>query len=108
MFILAPQGRQMGQLDGLHLGHPSETLCTRSFCVNDEMILRCRWRSVGWVALNRPTSAKCPSCAPSGGALARQARAGRAPGIFFDPCPTGDLLGGALSRVRTQCNYLDV
>ena len=33
---------------------------------------------------------------------------GRAPGIFFDPCPTGDLLGGALSVVRAQCNYLDV
>ena len=31
-----------------------------------------------------------------------------APGIFFDPCPTGDLLGGALSAVRVQCNYLDV
>ena len=31
-----------------------------------------------------------------------------APGIFFDPCPTGDLLGGALSAVRAQCNYLDV
>ena len=30
------------------------------------------------------------------------------PGIFFDPCPTGDLLGGALSAVRAQCNYLDV
>ena len=30
-----------------------------------------------------------------------------APGIFFDPCPTGDLLGGALSAVRAQCNYLD-
>ena len=43
-----------------------------------------------------------------GGALARRARAGRAPGIFFDPCPTGDLLGGALSAVRAQRNYLDV
>ena len=42
------------------------------------------------------------------GALARRARAGRAPGIFFDPCPTGVLLGGALSAVRAQCNYLDV
>ena len=31
-----------------------------------------------------------------------------APGIFFDPCPTGDVLGGALSAVRAQCNYLDV
>ena len=31
-----------------------------------------------------------------------------APGILFDPCPTGDLLGGALSAVRAQCNYLDV
>ena len=31
-----------------------------------------------------------------------------APGIFFDLCPTGDLLGGALSAVRVQCNYLDV
>ena len=31
-----------------------------------------------------------------------------APGIFFDLCPTGDLLGGALSAVRAQCNYLDV
>ena len=31
-----------------------------------------------------------------GGTLARRARAGRAPGIFLDPCPTGDLLGGAL------------
>ena len=31
-----------------------------------------------------------------------------APGIFFDPCPTGDLLGGALSAVRAQCNYLHV
>ena len=29
-------------------------------------------------------------------------------GIFFDPCPTGDLLRGALSAVRAQCNYLDV
>ena len=29
-------------------------------------------------------------------------------GIFFNPCPTGDLLGGALSTVRAQCNYLDV
>ena len=37
----------------------------------------------------------------------RRARAGHAPGIFFDPCPTGDLLGGALSAVRAQCNYLD-
>ena len=27
---------------------------------------------------------------------------------FFDPCPTGDLLGGALSAVHAQCNYLDV
>ena len=26
-----------------------------------------------------------------GGVLARRARAGRAPGIFFDPCPTVDL-----------------
>ena len=43
-----------------------------------------------------------------GGALVRRARAGRALGIFFDPCPTGDLLGGALSAVRVQCNYLDV
>ena len=43
-----------------------------------------------------------------GGALARWARAGHAPGIFFDPCPTGDPLGGALSAVRAQCNYLDV
>ena len=42
-----------------------------------------------------------------GGVLAPRARAGRAPGIFFDPCPTGDLLGGALSAVRVQCNYLD-
>ena len=33
-----------------------------------------------------------------------------APGarIFFDPCPTGDLLGGALSAVRARCNYLHV
>ena len=31
-----------------------------------------------------------------------------APGIFFDPCCTGDLLGGALNAVRAQCNYLDV
>ena len=44
---------------------------------------------------------------PSGGTLVRRARAGHAPGIFFDPCPTGDLLGGALSAVRAQCNYLD-
>ena len=29
-----------------------------------------------------------------------------APGIFFGPCPTSDLLGGALSAVRAQCNYL--
>ena len=29
-------------------------------------------------------------------------------GIFFDPCPTGDLLGGALSAVRARCNYLDI
>ena len=35
-------------------------------------------------------------------------RGGCAPGIFFDPCPTGDLLGGALSALRAQCNYLDV
>ena len=42
-----------------------------------------------------------------GGTLVRRARAGHAPGIFFDPCPTGDLLGGALSAVRAQCNYLD-
>ena len=28
---------------------------------------------------------------------AHRARAGHAPGIFFDPCPTGDLLGAALS-----------
>ena len=33
---------------------------------------------------------------------------GSAAGIFFDPCPTSDLLGGALSVVRVQCNYLDV
>ena len=26
-------------------------------------------------------------------------RAGHAPGIFFDPCPTGDLLGGALKML---------
>ena len=32
-----------------------------------------------------------PKMAAGGRALA-----GRAPGIFFDPCPTGDLLGGAL------------
>ena len=31
-----------------------------------------------------------------------------APGIFFDPCPTGDLLRGTLSAVCAQCNYLDV
>ena len=31
-----------------------------------------------------------------------------APGIFFYPCPTGDLLGGALSAMCAQCNYLDV
>ena len=31
-----------------------------------------------------------------------------APGIFFDPCCTGDLLGGALSAARAHCNYLDV
>ena len=42
-----------------------------------------------------------------GGTLVRRARAGHAPGIFFDPCPTGDLLGGALSAVRAQCHYLD-
>ena len=42
-----------------------------------------------------------------GGTLVRRARAGHAPGIFFDPCPTGDLLGGALSAVCAQCNYLD-
>ena len=35
-----------------------------------------------------------------GGALVRRARAGRAPGIFFDLCPTGDPLGGALSAAR--------
>ena len=29
-----------------------------------------------------------------------RARTGRAPGIFFDPCPTSDLLGGALSAVQ--------
>ena len=45
---------------------------------------------------------------PMGGASACRARAGRAPGIFFDPCPTGDPLGGALSAVCTHCNYLDV
>ena len=45
---------------------------------------------------------------PYGGALARRACAGRALGIFFDPCPTSDLLGGALSAVCAQCNYLDV
>ena len=39
----------------------------------------------------------------SGGSVS----AGHAPGIFFDPCPTSDLLGGALSAVRAQCNYLD-
>ena len=33
---------------------------------------------------------------------------GSAAGIFFDPCPSSDLLGGALSVVRVQCNYLDV
>ena len=43
-----------------------------------------------------------------GGALARRARAGHTRGIFFDPCPTGDLLGGALSAARARCNYLDV
>ena len=43
-----------------------------------------------------------------GGALARRARAGHALGIFFYPCPTGDLLGGALSAVCAQCNYLNV
>ena len=48
-----------------------------------------------------------PSC-DCGGALARQARAGHAPGIFFDPCPTGDPLGGALSAVCAQCNNFDV
>ena len=37
-----------------------------------------------------------PSAGTIGGTLARRARAGRAPGIFLDPCPTGDLLGGAL------------
>ena len=35
--------------------------------------------------------------APNEGTLARQARA---PGIFFDLCPIGSLLGGAL-RGRT-------
>ena len=30
------------------------------------------------------------------------------PGIFLDPCPTSDLLGGALSAVRAHCNYLGV
>ena len=29
-------------------------------------------------------------------------------GIFFDLCPTGDLLGGALRAVHMQCNYLDL
>ena len=33
-----------------------------------------------------------------GGALRCRARAGRAPGIFFDPCPTGDLFGGCTKR----------
>ena len=42
------------------------------------------------------------------GALVRRARAGHASGIFFDLCPTGDPLGGALSAVRVQCNYLGV
>ena len=32
----------------------------------------------------------------------------RTPGIFFYPCPTGDLLEGELSAVRVQCKYLDV
>ena len=35
-------------------------------------------------------------------------RAEHALGIFFNPCPTSDLLGGALSAVRAQCNYLHV
>ena len=39
---------------------------------------------------------KVPCHRVKGGALARWARAGRAQGIFFDPCPTSDLLGGAL------------
>ena len=36
-----------------------------------------------------------------GRALARRAS-------FLTTCPTGDLLGGALSAVRAQCHYLDV
>ena len=43
-----------------------------------------------------------------GRALAHRARAGHALGIFSALCPTGDLLGGALSAVRVHCNYLDV
>ena len=43
-----------------------------------------------------------------GGVLARGASARHAPGIFFYPCPTADLLGGAPSAVRAQRNYLDV
>ena len=30
------------------------------------------------------------------GSVSAPARVGRAPGIFFDPCPSGDLLGGAI------------
>ena len=35
-----------------------------------------------------------------GGALARRPRVRHAPGIFFDPCPTGDPLVGAPSAVQ--------
>ena len=33
------------------------------------------------------------------GTLGERPHAGRAPGIFFDPCPTVDLLGGALKML---------
>ena len=49
-------------------------------------------------SMERDSRARSPSPPPSprqpalGGTLARRARAGRAPGIFCDPCPTGGLL----------------
>ena len=48
-------------------------------------------------------------CQPKGQHRPGPARErGGAPGVFFDPCPTGDLLGGARSAVCAQCNCLDV
>ena len=54
---------------------------------------------LSWQTLVASLGKSADATAP-GGALARQARTGHAPGIFFDPCPTGDPLGGALSAVQ--------